>query len=248
MRKFFITTWFLCCLNCTAQPAFEYQRDFKLILDSTKDNSTPIFYGKLIERFIQNDSALTRREVLTLMIGFTDKPDFDPFNDMETEKEIFDLNETGDYIEALNESKIYLKKHPLSLRVLKERSFSYNQVGKLDSAKYYMSLVDKLMSAMIYSGKGKTPEDPIFSLGLNDGEQFIPNVGMTILNKTTGRNKNKLFMEIINAKTEEDVSLNYFFVIQHAKEKMDGNDINEPSLKKNTRSKKKGKINEVKKE
>lgn len=232
MRKLITLLFLSICITCGAQPSFVYQRDFKAMLDSTKDNSNTVYYGKLLERFKNNDSSLSRREVLYLMIGFTEDNHYDPYNDMITEKQIFDLNESGDYTEALLESRDYIKDHPLSLRILKERSFSYNQVGKRDSAKYFMALVDKIMSAMIYSGKGRSAEEPIFSLGLDDGEQFIPNVGMTITNKTTGRNKSKLFLEIINARTEENVSLDYFFVIQHAKEKMDGNDIKEVPVKK----------------
>ncbi len=228
-----------------AQQDFIYQRDFNPILESTKDKSSEISYEKLLERFNRNDSSLTRRETLCLLIGFTDNQHYDPFNDMETEKQIYDLNENGEYEEALKESKKYLDKHPLSLRILKEISFSYNQTGKLDSAKYFMDLVDKVMSAMIYSGKGKSPENPIFSLALDDGEQFIPNVGMTILNKTTGTNKNKQFMEIINARTEEGVNINFFFVIQHAKEKMDGNEIKDVPIKKTKKGKKKELKNEV---
>lgn len=248
MRIVFTSIVVLYCITSAAQPAFDYQRDFRALLDSSKEKSSDLYYGKLLDRFKNNDSTLTRREVLTLLIGYTDDPHYDPYTDMETEKEIFDLNESGNYDEALVESKEYIQKHPVSLRVLKERSFSYNQTGKLDSAKYFMDLVDKIMSAMMYSGKGKTPENPIFSLALNDGEQFIPNVGMSIASKNTGTNKNKQFMEIINAKTEEGVNLNFFFVIQHAKEKMDGRDIGDAPVKKIKKGKKKDAKKEMKTE
>jgi hypothetical protein len=101
-----------------------------------------------------------------------------------------------------------------------------------------MDIVDKVMGAMIYSGKGKTAETPIFSLGLADGEYFIPNVGMTIVNKKTEWNKNKHFVEVIEAMDDMGKHTNYYFVIQHAKEKIDDDDVNDSVEKKPKKSKK----------
>jgi hypothetical protein len=234
--------FFLCSGTISySQIPFDYQRDFKSLVEVSKDKTSDLYYPKLLERFRNNDSTLNRRETLILMIGYTTQPHYRPYEDMETEQEIFQLNDEGDYETALEKSKRYLETHPVSLRVLKERSFSYHQTGKRDSAQFFMDLVDKVMSAMIYSGKGRDPEAPIFSLGLADGEQFIPNIGMTIAHKKTGFNKSKNFMEIINAMTEEGVYLNYFFVIQHAKEKMDGIDHESAPVKKGKKGKKKSK-------
>ena len=239
------TTLFLLLLSLTAyqQTAvtpvpFDYQRDFKMILEKTKDKTSDLAYHKLLTRFLNKDSAISRAETLALMIGFTEDPHFKPFKDMETEKEIFDLNESASYEESLDESKIYLQTHPLSLRVLKERSYSYHQLKKADSAKYFMDLVDKIMGAMIYSGKGKTPETPIFSLGLADGEYFIPNVGMSMGKKSTMWNKHKHFVEVIDGMNDMGEHINYYFVIQHAKEKIDDDEVNDAPVKKTKKGKK----------
>jgi hypothetical protein len=232
--------WFFISLALPSysQQLFNYKRDFGVILESTKDKSNVLYYDSLLARFNRNDISLSKYETLALLIGYTVDNFYDPYNDMETEKEIFDVNEVGDYETALVQSKDYLQKHPLSLRILKEASYCYHQLGKRDSAKYYMDLVDKIMSAMIYSGKGKSPENPIFSLALNDGEHFVPNVGMTIVNKSTATSKDKLFMEIIKARSEEGAEIIFYFVIQHAKQKMDEGFIKERPVKKSAKSKK----------
>jgi len=227
-----------------APPPFEYYRDFKRILDSTKDKTNRLYYHKLLPRFKSKDSVISRADMLALLIGFTENKSYHPDRDMDTEKEIFDMNENGDYQDALDMLLPYLEKHPLSLRGLKEASYSYNQLRKADSAKYYMDLVDRVMSAMIYSGKGKTPETAIFSLGLVDGEHFIPNVGLAISRKNTGKNKHKGMMEIITALTDESIYVDYFFNIQHAIDKMGGDEdvLNEPRpVKKPKKSSKKDK-------
>jgi len=221
-----------------APVAFNYQRDFKATLEKTKDKTGDLYYQKLLIRFLNNDSSLTRAETLALMIGYTENPHYKPYEDMGTEKEIYDLNEGGDYETALDESKTYLQTHPLSLRILKERSYSYHQLRKEDSAKYFMDLVDKVMNAMIYSGKGKTPETAIFSLGLVDGEYFIENVGMTAANKSTSPAKSKVLMYMVDALSDEGTHTTYYFMLQHARDKMNEDEIGEDPVTKPKKGKK----------
>ena len=222
----------------TTSPPFNYQRDFKAILDQTKDKTSDLYYQKLIIRFLNNDTSLTRAQTLALMIGFTENPQYKPFKDLGKEQEIYDMNEDGDYEGALTESKSYFQTHPLSLRILKERSYSYHQLRKEDSAKYFMDLADKVINAMIYSGKGKTPETGIFSLGLIDGQHFIESVGMTAANKTTSPAKSKVLMYIVDALSDEGVHTNYYFILQHARDKMDEDEIGEEPVVKQKKPKK----------
>ena len=188
----------------------------------TKDSTNNLYYDKLLPRFYANDTFISRYETLALLIGFTDQPDYKPFDDIDTEKEIFDLNDHENYEDALTEANAYLATHPLSLRVLKEKSYSLHQLKKKDSADYYMDLVHKIMRAMVFSGNGKTPETAIFALGLADGERFTENAGMTIGNKGTGENKSGAYMELIDAVTDDGEHKNLFFVIQHARNKVNG--------------------------
>jgi Domain of unknown function (DUF4919) len=209
----------------TAAPPFNYKKDFKTLLHKTQEPDSEFFYNKLLVCFLERDTTLSKVQVLMLMIGYTADPHYKPLEDMETEQQVFDLNEAGKYEGALMKGKPYLQTHPLSLRVLQEVSFCYHALKKEDSATYYMDLADKIMGAMIFSGKGKTPEDPIFSLGLADGEYFIPNIGMTVEKKGTDWNKDNHFMEIIEASKNIDEHDIYYFVIEHAKEKIDGEKV-----------------------
>lgn len=200
---------------------FNYQRDFKTILDRTKNRYDTLYYIKLLTRFQDNDSTLTRAEILALMIGYTESRFFKPYADMLLEKEIIELNDDGHYKDAIHESRKYLQTHPLSLSINKECSFAYYQLRRKDSARYYMDMADMIMEGMIHSGKGKTPETAFFSLGLADGDFFIPNVGLTVFGRTTGKDRFRNHMYVIDAVSLEDVHTSYYFNIQHAKRKMD---------------------------
>ena len=224
MKIFFTAIFLLTGLTAFEQATFNYQKDFKAILAKTKDSSGILSYSRLLARFKANDSTLTRYETLALMIGFTDQPEYKPYDDLDAEKDIFVLNDNGHYEDAMMEADTFLATHPLSLRVLKEKSYSLHQLKKGDSSNYYMDLVQKIMLAMLFSGNGKTPETPIFALGLTDGERFTENAGRVVSNKGTGENKSGLYMQLIDATNDENEHTNYFFLIEHARNKMYGND------------------------
>ncbi|MEI8053030.1 MAG: DUF4919 domain-containing protein [Bacteroidota bacterium] len=245
--------------NADDPPPFIYKRDFKHNLDSASDRTGRLYYQKLIIKFLNNDSSLTNAEMLTLMIGFTGNPHYKPLENMEKELEIFDHNNNGEFSAAISKSRNYLQTNPLSLLVLREISYAYQKNSKefqknlvmdsallyQDSAKYFMDLNDRMMEAMIYSGKGRTPETPIFSLGIADGEYFIPNVGFVMDKKDTEWNKNGDFVETITAIVDKVNVRKYYFVIQHAKKKIDDDAANELQIKKAKQTeKKKGKEKE----
>lgn len=240
-------------------PTFNYHKDFKRIIDSSQDNGSSLYYHRLLKRFLDNDSSLTKYETLALMVGFTENPHYHPLEDMEKEQEIFEHNKNEEFQTAINKSRSYLPTHPLSLLVLREISYAYQQLSKdyarnfvmdtailfQDSGKYFMDLNDKIMEAMIFSGKGRTPETPIFSMGLADGEYFIFNVGYKIESdgvkesKDTEWNKEGDFVEVITALTDNINAKKFYFVIQHAKKKIDDDKANELAAQKAKKTKKK---------
>jgi hypothetical protein len=231
LSQFFYATVY-CQQQPVPPPPFIYQTDFKKILEQAQERESPLYYQKLLIRFLDRDSTLSNPEVLALLIGYTEDSHFKPFEDMETEQEIFDLNEERKYEEALAKAKNYLQTHPLSLRVLKEASFCYYVKEMQDSADYYMDLVDKIMNAMTYSGSGKKPDVPMFALGLADGEYYVQNIGLKVTNRDTDWNKHNQFIEIVEASKNEDDKIRYFFVIQHAKNRIDDDKVNESGSKK----------------
>lgn len=215
-KSLFFLLVLLSSVTASAQTAFDYQKDFRQLQMFSQDSNSNFYYWKLLPRFQANDTSLSKYEMLALLIGFTTQADYKPFEDLDSEKVIYEMNESEDYEGALYKSHEYLSTHPLSLKVLKEKSFALSQLKQKDSAEYFMDLSDRIMSAMIFSGNGKKPETAIFSLALDDGENFTLNIGRTIGNKTTGKSPAGNMMEIIDAVDERGNHTNLFFVIQHA--------------------------------
>lgn len=220
---------------------FNYNRDFRKLKTLTEDRKSDYFYQKLLIRYLDHDSSLTYPEMLVLMIGFTDHNNYKPLENLETEKEIIELNDHGYFQDAIEECKKYLRKNPFSLSANKEMSYAYHKIGLTDSAKYFMHRNDMIMEAMIFSGgkKGRTPETAFFSLGLNDGDYFIPNVGLSPTNSSVKKDKFKNTIYVIDAMNIESAVISYYFNIQHAKIKSDNDGIAEKKKSKLDKARKK---------
>lgn len=205
------------------QTAFNYKDDFQKVLAKTKDINDKLSYSKLLKRFTASDTTLTDFEVLALLIGFTDKPEYKPYDDLTTEREVYKLNGEKKYQEGLDKANEFLKTHPLSVKALFEKSYSFHKLEKNDSAQYYMYQGQRIFKAMYFSGDGKTTETPTFALGPADGQDYIKKfVGVKIGVMGSGKDKNGNFLDILEVKFEDGQTMNLYFIIQHATDKMFG--------------------------
>jgi hypothetical protein len=209
------------------QTTFNYQQDFKDLLAKSKDQNDRLSYDRLLMRFTINDPTLTDFEVLTLLIGFTGKSEFKPYQDLGGETKIYEMNEAGKFQEALDSAHVYLKTHPLSVKVLMERAYSFHKLGQEDSAAYYSYKGARIFKAMRFSGSGKSPDQPIFALGPTDGQDYIYKfIGSKIGGAKIGTmgsrsDKNGNFIDILEVVPKDgSASYNLYFIIQHATDKM----------------------------
>jgi hypothetical protein len=209
------------------QTTFNYKDDFKKILAKTKEKNDNLSYDKLLNRFNSNDTTLSDFEVLALLIGFTDKPDYKPYEDIDTEGEIYKLNGEKKYNTALELGQKFIKTHPLSVKTLFEIAYSFHKLDKEDSANSYLYRGKAIFKAMYFSGDGKSKETPTFALGPADGQDYIYKfVGARIGTMGSGRDNNGNFLDILEAIFQNDQSITLYFIIQHATAKMfDGKSI-----------------------
>lgn len=207
--------------NISAQTKFDYKDDYQKILAKTKDKDDNLSYDKLLKRFDVNDSTLTDHEVLALLIGFTAKPEYKPYKDLITEREIYKLNDEKKYTEGLKLGKKFIETHPLSIKVIFEIAYSFHKLGETENAKYWAYKGRRIFEAMYYSGDGKTRETPTFALGPADGQDYIHKfVKAKIGSMGSGSDENGNFLDILEAKFDDGSTMNLYFIIQHATKKM----------------------------
>lgn len=75
---------------------------------------------------------------------------------------------------------------------------------------------------MYFSGNGKSPETPTFSLGPADGQDYIRKfLGASIGAMGSGTDKDGNFLDILEAKPKgEEQGVRLYFIIQHATARM----------------------------
>ncbi len=227
-----------------AQEKFNYNTDFKKVLARSKDQKDSLCFDKLMIRFLANDSTLSDFQVLALLIGFTDKPEYKPYDDLRMEREIYKLNGAEKFQQGLDSANIFLRTHPLNVKVLYEKWYSFFKLGQKDSAQYYLYQGREIFQAMYYSGDGKTKDAPTFALGPADGQEYIRKyMGEEIGVMGSGMDKHGNFIDILEVKYEDGHTMNMYFIIQHATDKMFGGESIKEEIKeqKNSSKKKKGK-------
>ncbi len=203
------------------QTTFNYQNDFKTILAKSKDSTDKLAYEKLLPRFTKNDTTLSNFEVLALLIGFTAKPAYKPYADLAMESQIYKLNGDNHFQDALTMANNFLKTHPLSVKALFEKSFSFYKLNQQDSADFYLYQGQRIFRAMYFSGNGKSPKTPTFALWPTDGQDYIQKfVGGEIGTMGDGKDKAGNFLDMLEAKFQNGQSIELYFIIQHAAEKM----------------------------
>jgi hypothetical protein len=219
MRK--ILTILILTLNLTSygqEFEFDYNKDFDKILEQSNDPVSDLNYDKLLERFKSNDTTLTDFDVLVLLIGYTDDPNYHAYDDIATEREIYKLNGDGKFNEAKEKGLKFNTTHPLNQMTLIELSYSYYKLEMQDSSNYYSYQFGKVMDAMMRSGKGTSADAAFFSLTPIDGQNLIIKyLGAKIGKMGSGRDSNGNFVDILGyiSKTDEN-EVPLYFQIEHA--------------------------------
>ncbi len=204
-----------------AQVNFNYQKDYEVIAARTGDFRDVLYYDKLRDRFTRNDTSLSNFEVLSLLIGFSKQSNFKPKEDYQKEQRIYDLNSEGKYQDAITEATHFLRTHPVSQQAIIEKSYAFMQLGKKDSADFYLLQFSLIMSAMNYSGGGLSAEDPVFALAPGDAQNYIVKylvADVGTMSSTIDKAGN--YIDVMEAKFADGHVTPYYFVTEHAVNKI----------------------------
>lgn len=136
MKKTFVTLISLIILcSVKGQIDFDYHRDYKSLLKQSQDSLSVYYYPKLLERFNRIDSTLTDLDMIALQIGFTSYPNYKPYHDLDTERDILSLIYKRNYEEAILKCNEFLITNPVNFTANMEIGFAYMKLEK-DSARH----------------------------------------------------------------------------------------------------------------
>ncbi|MBV2166738.1 MAG: DUF4919 domain-containing protein [Kaistella sp.] len=204
-----------------SQENFNYKRDFEEILKETKDKRSDIFYEDLLERYNKVDTTLSDKQLLALLIGFTDNRNYKPYKDFEIGRKLYKLNDDEKYAEVIKLGNEFLKTHPFDIKSLFEVAYAYHKSNQQHLAEDYLIKGNMIFKAMYYSGNAKSIETPAFALNPSDGQDFITKaIGAKIGTMGSGSDDNGYFIDMLEAKFEDDSMMMLYFIIPHATKKM----------------------------
>lgn len=196
------------------QNEFHYTNDFDTILAKSKDSSDDFYYKKLLERFQKNDTTLTSKEVLALMIGYTSNENYNPYQYIGDEREILNLVRQKDYKAAIRKCDVILRTNPFSFVALMEKGFSLWKLGN-DEFHEYKFRQNLVLDAIIYSGDGSL-QNAFFVLSPLDGQVLISYIWQgNIGTMGSGSDENDNFIDILEMEKDGESSIKHFN-IQHA--------------------------------
>jgi hypothetical protein len=219
-----IRIFFFIVLLSAAAPAFSqnfsYQLDYEKMLKRTQQKNDSLYYPTLLPAFLKNDTTLSVYKMLSLMVGYTGLPGFNPYDDLKTEKLIYHLNDSARYDEVIRVCDTFLKTHPLNQQAIIEKSYAFHKLGKADSSHFYKEQFGRIMAAMDWSADGRSPDHAMFAIGPNDGRNFIDKYYHADLGRHgSDEDSQGNFCDMLEMKIKRKgkvESIVFFFVIQHA--------------------------------
>lgn len=211
-------TLIICIISFSvnAQATFNYKKDFKKIQIKSQKGFDDFYYEKLFKRYNRNDSTLSNQEMLALLIGYTARPEFKPYENVFKSKD----NKPADNLnvrDEINKALTINKSNPFELENILKLGYLYMTNSQEDSAKYYVFRAKKIFKAMRFSGDGKTKETPMFSLGPYDGKYFVESfLGKNVFLRGSTYDSSNQLLEIV--KTDSTEAGNFYFIIDHARQ------------------------------
>ncbi|MDR0873745.1 MAG: DUF4919 domain-containing protein [Prevotellaceae bacterium] len=218
-KRFLTTSIFVCLITFAFSQDFDYHNDFNILLEKSKDKTSEYYYPKLLERFNANDSTLTHKDIITLLIGFTANENYKPYKTIEKEREILNLVSDKKYEKAIVECDKLLKTNPVNFAALMEKGFAYMKLNKPEFSFHRDKTMKIVYAIMWWSGDG-TIDRPLFVLSPIDGQTLIEYIlGGSIGMMGSGKDKNGYFLDILEMKINGTTQTMYFN-INHATNKM----------------------------
>ncbi len=221
MKKFIpFSFFFLFILSSIQAQEFNYGKHFDTVLARTSDPNDSLYHVKLEKRFHENDSSLSDFEVLAILIHFTADDHYAPYSILSAEEKIGQYIKRFQFQKAINLGDSVLLIHPYNQSVLLNMAYSYYKLENQEKGDYYRYQFNRIMDAMASSGKG-TAEEPIFSLGSKDSENFIyEKLSKEIMTIGSGLDSSGNFIDIMEITDYQKDTIVIHFQIQHVIDRM----------------------------
>lgn len=193
---------------------FNYQKDFKNLIEQSNNKESPLYYNTLKLNFIENGENFTVDKVIALMVGQTNSENYSAYQDTELERN-YQSAEKAPADTIFKYAPGYIEINPISLSVNYGLWKTYEKIKEKKQAEKYRKRFNILCEAILKTGNG-TYDNPYFVISPIDGQVIISLYWKKpISTMGSGLDKNGNFCDILgvikNKKSEE-----LYFVVDHA--------------------------------
>ncbi|GAA0732513.1 hypothetical protein GCM10009430_45720 [Aquimarina litoralis] len=214
MKQTFLLLIIFISINIVSAQNFNYQTDFKKLVEQSKDIESPNNYEKLKTEFIKNGENFTKEKVIALMAGQTASKYYDAYGHISNERSYqnavrFPADTTYKY------AKYYMGVNPISLSFNYGLWKTYEKDKDKKNAEKFKQRFNLLVESILTTGDGSN-EKPFFVISPIDGQVIIRlYYGKEIGMMGSGEDTHGNFVDILEMVDKENSkSLN--FVIDHA--------------------------------
>ena len=211
-KVFFLLVIFI--TNIVNGQVFNYQTDFKKLVEQSKDSKSDNYYIKLKSEFIDNGENFSKEKVIALMAGQTASELYNAYGMIELERNYQNADKfPSDTI--YKHSKELLQVYPTNFSLNYGLWKTYEKDADIVNAKKFEERFKLIAESILSTGNG-TIEKPYFVISPIDGQVLIKlYFRKTIGMMGSGRDKEGNFIDILDmVDGENSKTLN--FIIDHS--------------------------------
>ena len=211
-KVFFLLVIFI--TNIVNGQVFNYQTDFKKLVEQSKDSKSDNYYIKLKSEFIDNGENFSKEKVIALMAGQTASEFYNAYGMIELERNYQNADKfPSDTI--YKHSKELLQVYPTNFSLNYGLWKTYEKDADIVNAKQFEERFKLIAESILSTGNG-TIEKPYFVISPIDGQVLIKlYFRKTIGMMGSGRDKEGNFIDILDmVDGENSKTLN--FIIDHS--------------------------------
>jgi hypothetical protein len=211
-KVFFLLVIFI--TNIVNGQDFNYQTDFKKLVEQSKDSKSDNYYIKLKSEFIENGENFSKEKVIALMAGQTASEFYNAYGMIELERNYQNADKfPSDTI--YRHSKELLQVYPTNFSLNYGLWKTYEKDADIVNAKKFEERFKLIAESILSTGNG-TIEKPYFVISPIDGQVLIKlYFRKTIGMMGSGRDKQRNFIDILEMVDGEN-SRTLNFIIDHS--------------------------------
>lgn len=202
MKAILFTCFILLSVSVNAQQITQKPKydEIGALLKQPGENN----YKTLLNRLQSSDTSLLEQHYYVLYYGQSLQENYSPYN--VRNKYLFDLLKNRQFDDFISNAADYLTQAPFDLQI---REYLINQLyqkGDTNTFNVQLKILNGFVDALLQSGLGKSPEDPIHVMSVSDEYVFLNMIGL----KYTSRKTQSPYDIFVMEKNKYDLKEIYF--------------------------------------